>query len=100
MHLDLENTTESQNPVKDSNPYMRSIIVMSIVSFLAYFYTNSLAPILSLLAKELHLSDIERDDLLGKSHLPFSFSRKQVKYDLFSIRMSFILAIFLYWRFK
>lgn len=65
VQLDLENTVENGNQAKESNPYKHSIIAMSIVSLLAYFYANSLAPILSVLAKELHFSDIERDQLLG-----------------------------------
>ena len=69
MQADLEINVNDEMKKDISNPYMKSIVAMSIVSFFSYFYANSLAPILSILAEEFHYTDIERDRLLGKRSL-------------------------------
>ena len=69
MQQEMDPAIIVEEKEKKSNPYMVSIIIMSIVSFLSYFYANSLAPILSVLAKELNFSDYERDHLLGMDPL-------------------------------
>lgn len=66
MIVDYEKTVENTDKREDSRSYKYSIIIMSIVSLFAYFYPNSLSPILSILAREFRFTDIERDNLLGK----------------------------------
>lgn len=66
MIVDYEKTVETTDKKEDSRSYKYSIIIMSVVSLFAYFYPNSLSPILSILAKEFRFTDIERDELLGK----------------------------------
>ena len=97
MQTDIEVTVNTEVKKDISNPYMKSIVAMSIVSFFSYFYANSLAPILSILAEEFHYTDIERDRLLGKSYLLGVMCRKLVKHYLLLIGMSFIFTVFLHW---
>lgn len=49
--------------------YLPSIIVLSIVTLLSYFYYNAFSPILPILASEFCFNDEDRDYYLGMNML-------------------------------
>ena len=46
--------------------YLLAILILSLNTLLLYFYYNSFAPILSLMAKDYGFTDEERDYRIGK----------------------------------
>lgn len=50
--------------------YLPAILVLSVNTLLLYFYYNSFAPVLSLMAKDYRFSNAQRDYMIGTA-LPF-----------------------------
>ena len=58
--------------------YIVSIIVLSLNTLLLYFYYNSFAPILSMMAKDFGFTDEERDYKIGNCDYIVLISRKSL----------------------
>ena len=61
-HPAKETSEKSQLVVKQ---YLPAILVLSVNTFLLYFYYNSFAPVLSLMAKDYRFSNAQRDYMIG-----------------------------------
>lgn len=57
--------TKELKPITSLRRYAKSILVLSLNTLLLYFYYNSFAPILSLMAKDFGFTDEERDYRIG-----------------------------------
>ena len=61
-HAAKETSEKSNSEMKQHLP---AILVLSINTLLLYFYYNSFAPVLSLMAKDYRFSNAQRDYMIG-----------------------------------
>ena len=64
LHVSLEHPAKEKSQLV-MRQYLPAILVLSVNTLLLYFYYNSFAPVLSLMAKDYGFSNAQRDYMIG-----------------------------------
>ena len=64
LHVSLEHPAKEKSQLV-LRQYLPAILVLSVNTLLLYFYYNSFAPVLSLMAKDYGFSNAQRDYMIG-----------------------------------